>query len=337
MELAAATPAAHSKNFFVLVRFDVVSSILEIQLPPIFMLPPQWLSINRTGWNLDNLVPDEEDELDQPACAWGTGFRSSSQCPWMPEQSFASLAERLRGRNRCNHRDFQNIGVNGARSSHGQALIGSAARNQSLDHPALVIFSLIGNDVCSGHPGTSHMTPPAEFKQNVLNALSALDGKLPPIIALVDGRVLYDNMHGVQHPIGATYKDVYGYLNCNDKNPCRGWLNSNETLRNEPTAWAKTLNAQYEAIIAAGKTYTNFELGYYDPDWRQIIQDYVAQGGVATDIIEHTDGFHPSQLGNALLASKIWDHLETHFPAAISEVNPHNAEIEKLFGDQGGY
>ena len=76
----------------------------------------------------------------------------------------------------CSHRDFQNIGVNGARSSRARDLVESAARNPLLDHPALVVLSLIGNDVCNGHPGMSHMTTPEEFYDNMLQALKVLGG-----------------------------------------------------------------------------------------------------------------------------------------------------------------
>ena len=42
-----------------------------------FHIPPAWLTAD--GWELKNVVPDGLDELDQPACAWGTGYRNSSR------------------------------------------------------------------------------------------------------------------------------------------------------------------------------------------------------------------------------------------------------------------
>ena len=39
-----------------------------------FHIPPQWFTEN--GWNLNNLIPDAVNELDQPSCAWGTGYRN---------------------------------------------------------------------------------------------------------------------------------------------------------------------------------------------------------------------------------------------------------------------
>jgi hypothetical protein len=172
-----------------------------------FHLPPQWLS--KHGWGLRNLVSDAEDELDQPACAWGTGYKNFSSCPWSPNKTTneGSIAERLWRRNHCNHRDFQNVGVNGARSTAALPLVDSAARDHENDHPALAIFSLIGNDVCNGHPGTSHMTPPDTFHEYITKSLVALNAKLPKgsfvvLVGLVDGRVLFNNMHARQHPVG---------------------------------------------------------------------------------------------------------------------------------------
>lgn len=125
---------------------------------------------------------------------------------------------RLRQRNRCNHRDFQNLGVNGARVGSSFAalapLLASVARQPEHDHPALVVLSLVGNDVCNGHVDTvAHMTPPDQFRAKALAALAALDAKLPAgsfvlLVGLLDGRVLWEAMHDQQHPLGATYPQV---------------------------------------------------------------------------------------------------------------------------------
>jgi acyloxyacyl hydrolase len=307
-----------------------------------FHIPPQWLTAN--GWNIHNVVPNGLDELDQPACAWGTGYRNYSQCPYAPHTFEGhSIAERLRERNLCNHRDFQNIGVNGARTTAMAPLVVSAARDRTLDHPALVIYSPIGNDVCNGHPGTSHMTPPQVFHDNVLSQLQALDAKLPPtsyvqLIGMVDGRVLWNNMHNRTHPLGTRYEDVYSYLNCAGCNPCRGWLNTNETIRNETTKWAQSLNQEYVRILKEDAPgFKNIKVSYFDPDWNQFVAEYVKAGGIASDVIEPSDGFHPSQLGNELLAKVIWEHMEKNFPEALGKVNPYNDQIKAMFGDQGGF
>ena len=139
-----------------------------------FHIPPQWMT--KDGWNLENLIPNALDELDQPACAWGTAYKNGAACPYAnrTKTSLGSIASRLRERNLCNHRDFQNIGVNGASSGNAMRhLIPSVQRDQDLDHPTLVIFSLIGNDVCSRHDGISSMTTPEDFYDNILEELQA--------------------------------------------------------------------------------------------------------------------------------------------------------------------
>jgi len=310
-----------------------------------FHLPPSWLTAR--GWSgLNNGRADAVDELDWPACAWGTGYKNASACPATANASLAalpSLAARLRLRNRCNHRDYQNIGVNGARVTGILPSVSSAARAAALDHPALVVFSLIGNDVCNGHADTiAHMTTVGEFRNKTLGALSALDAKMPRgsfvlLVGLVDGRVLYESLHAHTHPTGTTYEDVYGFLTCNGANPCNGWLSSNATLRNATSARAAALSAVHESI-AATATYANLSLGYYRPDLRALVSNYTSQTGRdPKDLFEPSDGFHPSQLANALLAEQLWQHLEAHYPQALGPTNPHNAEIERLFGAQGGF
>ena len=102
--------------------------------------------------------------------------------------------------NHCSFRDYQNIAVNGARSSSMlDSIITTMARNQSYDQPVLLTYALIGNDVCNGHHDLEHMTTPQEFYQNVVGAMKYLDGVLPAgshvyFVGLVDGRILYDTM-----------------------------------------------------------------------------------------------------------------------------------------------
>ena len=80
------------------------------------------------------------------------------------------------------------------------------------------------------------------------------------------------------------------------------------------------------------------QVGFYEPDFRGRIEEYVrTKGGVPSDLIEPSDGFHPNQLANELLSEQVWSVLETSYPRAIGDVNPHNAEIENLFDDQGGF
>lgn len=91
----------------------------------------------------------------------------------------------------------------------------------------------------------------------------------------------------------------------------------------------------YEGILKS-QTYDNFEMKFFNPDWGAYIQEYVAAGGDAVDVIEPSDGFHPSQTGNELFATMLWKWLETDFPESIGEINPNNDAILKKFPGQGG-
>ena len=139
-----------------------------------FHIPPQWSTKN--GWNLNNVLLDAANELCQPSCAWGTGYNNASRCPYSigKRSNLGSITSRLRNRNLCNHRDLQNVAVNGAASNNGTELIESIARDQNLDHPAFVIYALAGKDVCNSHKGTSHMTTPQQFHDNVLRDLKVI-------------------------------------------------------------------------------------------------------------------------------------------------------------------
>ena len=51
--------------------------------------------------------------------------------------------------------------------------------------------------------------------------IQVLDKKLPPesdvlLLGLVDGRAMWDNLNFRQHPLGATYEEVYNCLSCNE-------------------------------------------------------------------------------------------------------------------------
>lgn len=59
----------------------------------------------------DDLLYVLSDELDHPRIGGYTGFVDST-----PELPVDSMYKRLRARNRCNHRDYQNIACNGVRS-----------------------------------------------------------------------------------------------------------------------------------------------------------------------------------------------------------------------------
>ena len=61
------------------------------------------------------------------------------------------------------------------------------------------------------------------------------------------------------------------------------------------------------------------------------------QGGNPKDLIELTDGFHPSQLGNAIGTKFFYERMEAELPSWIGPVNPNNAEIDRIFGELGGH
>ena len=237
-----------------------------------FHIPPQYL--NAASFNVSGILEMAANEADWPACSWATGYRNSStSCPRMGilDAPPASFYQRWVGLNLCNHGDFQNIGVNGARTSSmaPPGVINALSRNPITDSPMLVIYALIGNDVCDGHPGDSQWTTVPEFTANVLAGLDYLETILPQgshvaFVGLADGRVLYDTTHNRTHPIGVGYPDVYEFLSCNNCNPCWGWLNTNETWRNATSERAAQLTAVYDSIIATNSTrYKAFDVRPY--------------------------------------------------------------------------
>lgn len=307
---------------------------------PDYMLRPAYINAS----TYENLIPLVEDEADWPLCSWGTGFANASSCPYS-KLGVDSLALKLRANNLCNHRDFQNAGVNGARvgsMAPPGGIVTTIHNRTGTDQPAVVIYALVGNDVCNGHPDFSRMTTPADFEASVVAALEYLDAALAPnsyviFVGLADGRILFDTLQNETHPIGVPYPDFYDYLNCYETSPCWGWMNTNTTVRD--ITWnehANVLNNIYPKIISE-RSYDNFEMFYVPPDFQRIIDAWLAMGGHARELIEPVDGFHPSQTGNVLLAQQIWADLKANFSQAIGPENPNNAQITALFGDQGGY
>ena len=323
-----------------------------------FHLPAQYL--NAPTFNLSGILELAANEADWPQCSWSTGFRTPGACPraaflppnngsW-PFPNTASLYQRFSAMNQCMHRDFQNLGVNGARTdsmapgSHGEfGIVDGLARSRATDAPLLAIYALIGNDVCNGHAGSDSMTTTDEFRASVLAALGVLNSTLPAgshvaFLGLADGRILYDTTQNRTHPVGVPYPDLYEALSCNGCNPCWGWLNTNETWRNFTSARAANLTAVYDEIIADSASLAlTFDMYRINLDWFSLVREYVALGGDAFDIIEPGDGFHPSQTGNALFAEVIWQDLLENRPSWVPSLNPFNANITALFGDQGGY
>ncbi|GAM17791.1 hypothetical protein SAMD00019534_009660 [Acytostelium subglobosum LB1] len=303
-----------------------------------FSIPPQWLTaseINSTTYN--GMIEIIANEMDWPQRSTYTGWNPSTN-----EVPVDSIYLRMRERNLCNHRDYQNTAVNGA-DSHDVAfgLAQTIARNQETDAPVLLFLELIGNDVCSSHHDFDHMTTVDEFTTNTLTTLQYLDTVLPSgshvvFVGLADGRVLWNSLWNRTHPIGATYEQVYDFLNCLDTSPCWGWMNPNETVRDFTSERAANLSLVYNQIIAS-HTYQHFDMQYYDFPFDAINAEWIAQGGQTWQLIEPVDGFHPNQIANYLIAGYFWDQLTQDHPEWLGSINPNNQLIQQMFGDQGGY
>lgn len=311
-----------------------------------FHIPPSWLTSSELNVDVfKNLLFILENEFDWPMLSSATGYMNST---WPGITGpVDSTYLRLRDINRCNHRDYQNIAVNGARSSAmADGIVKSFARDGTKDNPVFLMFALIGNDVCNGHHDTTHMTTPTEFYQNNLKTFRYADTKVAPgsvllATGLVDGRILYDTLHSRTHPVGSlhndvTYSTMYDYLNCLDISPCFGWLNSNETWRNLTTKRAFELNTALKDLVA-NETFENFKAYYFDPPVSKAFEYWEEHGGKPWQLIEPVDGFHPNQISNALNTMISWEMYRNYTPEVIPPVNPYNKLIEEKFGDQNGY
>uniref|UniRef100_A0A8C0UXX4 Acyloxyacyl hydrolase n=1 Tax=Cyanistes caeruleus TaxID=156563 RepID=A0A8C0UXX4_CYACU len=303
-----------------------------------FHIPPEWMTVTQmSAKSFANLPMAFSDELDWPQFSEITGFLNSTIGGWTD-----SLYLRLRKRNRCNHRDLQNISQNGGSSGNLLSLIKSLARNQLLDNPAIVIYATIGNDVCNGERDTlAHMTTPKEMLSNVVQALRYLDSHLPNgshviLTGLVDGRFLWDNLHDRYHPLGqlnkdVTYSQLYSFLDCLQVSPCSGWLTPNETLRNLTSERALQLSSVLKEIARSEK-FASFDIFYMDFPLRQTAEEWRKMGGEPWQLIEPVDGFHPT-LGTGIT----WQKALHEWPQVLGKENPFNDQIEAIFKDQGGH
>uniref|UniRef100_A0A8B9FEK9 Acyloxyacyl hydrolase n=1 Tax=Amazona collaria TaxID=241587 RepID=A0A8B9FEK9_9PSIT len=307
-----------------------------------FHIPPEWMTVSQmSAKSFANLPMAFTNELDWPQFSEITGFLNSTIGGWTD-----SLYLRLRSRNRCNHRDLQNISKNGGSSGNLPRLLKSLARNQLLDNPAIVIYATIGNDVCNGNNDTlAYMTTPKEMLSNVMQALRYLDTRLPNgshviLTGLVDGRFLWDNLHDRYHPLGQlnrdiTYSQLYSFLDCLQVSPCMGWMTPNETLRNLTSERALQLSNVLKEIARSEK-FANFDIFYMDFPLRQT-EKWRRMGGEPWQLIEPVDGFHPSQVAAALGTSITWQKALQEWPQVLGKENPFNDEIEAIFKDQGGH
>ncbi|XP_024418857.2 acyloxyacyl hydrolase isoform X3 [Desmodus rotundus] len=308
-----------------------------------FHIPPEWITASQMSLkSFFNLPAALTDELDWPQLSGATGFLNSTS-----GIKGNSLYLHLWKRNRCNHRDYQNLSKNGASSQNLEGFIKSLSRNPLLDQPAVVIYAMIGNDVCNGKTDpVPEMTTPERFYSKVMETLKYLHSHLPNgshviLYGLPDGTFLWDNLHDRYHPLGqlnadVTYRQFYSFLSCLQVSPCHGWMSSNRTLRALTSERAKQLSGMLKKIAATEK-FPNFDLFYLDFDFQEVMKKWQQRGGQPWQLIEPVDGFHPNEVALQLLADGVWDKVQLQWPEVLGKENPFNPQIEQVFGDQGGH
>jgi acyloxyacyl hydrolase len=110
-----------------------------------FHIPPDWMNASAIDKNtFSNLLFVLSNELDWPQQSATTGHVNSTATDHV-----SSIYLKLKERNRCNHRDYQNICKNGLRSGSSIDMAKTIARDQTADYPVLLTYELIGNDAIS--------------------------------------------------------------------------------------------------------------------------------------------------------------------------------------------
>jgi len=309
-----------------------------------FSLPPAWLSgANIKPGTYASLLPIAMNEVDFPQCSLTTGY-NSTLCPSLSTSltPFNSIYNFGRSRNLCSHRQYQNLGINGASyKNYAPKLKASFKPNPATDLPAIVVLNLIGNDVCGKHTDPKDMTSPTEYKDGLMEIIAYLDSVLTPgshvfISGLVDGTLLYDTMWNRVHPTGTTYKAFYDFLNCLNTSPCSGWMNSNPAIRAATTAHARELAQIARDVIDKQSTLGLKSITLHYTDVEKQLADIVAEfkrvGKDASRLIEATDGFHPSSTTNSLLATAFQQQLDKQgLLNEVFPVNPFNDKIAAAF------
>ncbi|KFM78452.1 Acyloxyacyl hydrolase, partial [Stegodyphus mimosarum] len=285
------------------------------------------------------------NELDWPETSFATGFQNLS---WpILHGTTDSMYLRLRQRNLCNHRDFQNICFNGAASSSMLSYLETIARNPQDDKPAVVFYGMMGNDVCRRWMSSlEDLTTPEEFRQNVEATLDKLNEILPSgshvlLIGLVNASFVFDTMSERVHPLGklrndVRYADVYEWFNCMRIGPCYGWLNKNETIRQATTQRSVELTEVLQDL-AETKTYDQFTLHFLSNPMVQVFRQWEKEGHELWKLLEPVDSIHPVQAILPLITQAMWNEVATKYPEVLGDVNPKNNLIQAIFGDQGGH
>jgi acyloxyacyl hydrolase len=293
-----------------------------------FHIPSDWLFFR----NMTNVIPALQNELDWPQNSWGTGYDPAIQGK--------SVYSYMRERNRCVHRQYQNIGYNGGSMRDFPQQILGLSMDPS-QKPFLAFASYIGNDVCKR--SLEQMTKPDVYLTHMTRALNELDAKAPKgsrviVTGMVDGTILFKEMGHRTHPFGVPYVNVYNFLDCTDANPCKTWLTSNNTQRQLATDRAMELSRASEKWLAEnGKKFKNIEAYYIDFPLEAALEESRRRGMSPHLLIEAVDGFHSSHEGHKMFAEFEWKYILEKHADWLGPVNPHNDAIKAKFGEQGGH
>ena len=295
-----------------------------------FSIPLSWMQ----GSGLENLIEVLQNEFDHPQISFGTGQN---------ETKIHSVYAQLRRRNLCNHRQYQNVGYNGGRMNDLSAQIRGLSLNSN-SKPFIGIVNYIGNDLCKA--SAEMITTDADYLMQLKRGLDELEAISPPgskllIMGLVDGRILWKEMADRRHPgfvDGVPYANVYRFLDCTNANPCRTWLTVNATLREFTSRRGDELSRVAERFVMENHgNYKNIEIAFIRFPLDAAIEELRRRGRSPHELIEPVDGFHPSLYGHTVFGELIWKHILEKHPTWLGPVNPNNADIQRLFGDQGNH
>lgn len=295
-------------------------------------IPKKWIDIS--GWDntpFANFRDTIEESFSTPASSGFTGFCPDDSIPCN------SVYTKLYNHNKCNFRDYHNIGVGGATIKTTLANLQSLlVRKQTLDYPALMFLQLSINDICA-----ATMTTTTEFETSLRQILAFIDTKLPAnshlaIVGLIEDDI-YARLANKPHPSGVSFAQFYEFARCTFILPCGTFLNSNATQRAARLQRAQELNQVYRNVISTYNA-TNFDIAYYDFPKDYILAQIANKGLDSSQLYNQMDGFHISQLGQSLMAEYLWEAISSEHPEWAGEVNPYNDKIEKKFKqDKMGY
>lgn len=135
-----------------------------------FSIPEKYMNVSMmTKGVYHDFLRRAADELDLPM---ESAYTAHTQTDYLSH----SVYKFVREWNLCNNNDYQNTGVNGARTTNCETNFKALVRDQTEDNPLLIFLELIGNDVCSSDMG---MTTVPDFRRNLQKLLGQLDARVP--------------------------------------------------------------------------------------------------------------------------------------------------------------